>query len=108
MGPLELSAASEPALEHVRSYLAAHPEVTKLRVECRVNGRRTSSMPDAGYALTLARHVTRWLVAHGVACARLRPVGSIVLDDSSPVERVRFAVGGPAAKGEITGDACER
>lgn len=111
---------SEVALEHIRGYLAAKDYVTTMRIEAHVSG------PDA-QALSERRalSVARWLVAHGVECTRLLPVGfgdsKPVADNATPegraqntrVEAVNAAlrgrlIGGMPADGggKVAGDPC--
>jgi OOP family OmpA-OmpF porin len=79
---------SEDALEHIRGYLAAKDYVTTLRIEGHVVG------PDA-QALSERRAlaVAKWLVAHGVDCKRVLPVGfgenKPIADNSSPEGRAQ-------------------
>lgn len=93
MGPREVSPSSAAALDAVRAWMAAHP-AERLRVEVAVNPRMMSGMPDARWGAHLARKVADALVARGVECARLEPLG--ILDDApdAPGERVRFFVVG--------------
>jgi OOP family OmpA-OmpF porin len=79
---------SEDALEHIRGYLAAKDYVTTMRIEAHVVG------PDA-QALSERRAlaVAKWLVAHGVDCKRVLPVGfgenKPIADNSSPEGRAQ-------------------
>jgi len=93
MGPLVVSPASEPALAHVRSYLNGHPEAGRLRIECSVSSLKMSSTPNPAWSARLARQIARKLVAQGIDCKRLEPVGLLDPADDAPAERVRFFVG---------------
>lgn len=93
MGPRVLSQSSEPALEEVRAYLAAHPEARPLRIECAANPLTMSGMPTPRWPAGLAHQVARWLVDHGIDCARLEVVGVLDRSGDTPGERVRFFVG---------------
>lgn len=93
MGPLELSPASEPALAHVQSYLNGHPEESRLLIECTVSSIKMSSTPDPAWGARLAYQVARRLVAQGIDCKRLEPVGLLDSSPDAPGERVRFFVG---------------
>lgn len=87
-GEAVLVRGSEDALEHIRGYLAAKDYVTTMRIEGHVVG------PDA-QALSERRAlaVAKWLVAHGVDCKRLLPVGfgetKPVADNASPEGRAQ-------------------
>ncbi len=62
-----LDPASDPALEHARSYLAARDAITTLRIEGHAD--------DQALSERRAVSVARWLVAHGIDCERLLAVG---------------------------------
>lgn len=66
------------ALDHVRAYLAAKTYITTMRVEAHVSGVADAQAVSERRALA----VSRWLVAHGVDCKRLLPVG---FGDTKPV-----------------------
>jgi OOP family OmpA-OmpF porin len=81
MGPIvfetgtnELTAESEGPLRQLERYLAAKPAITLLRIEGHTDG---DGDPAALQALSEARAlaVARRLVALGVSCKRLLPVG---------------------------------
>lgn len=80
-----LDAASDPALEHVRGYLAAKDYISLLRIE--------GHAPDQAQSEQRAVTVARWLVAHGVDCKRLIVVGfgpnKPVADTSTPEGRAQ-------------------
>jgi OOP family OmpA-OmpF porin len=74
VGTAVLRPTSEPVLEHVKKYLDAHPEVTKLRIE----GHTDTTNDDASnqtLSEQRAMAVTAWLVGKGVDCKRLLAVG---------------------------------
>lgn len=62
-----LDPASDPALEHARSYLADKEYITTMRIEGHAD--------DQALSEARAVAVARWLVAHGVDCKRLVAVG---------------------------------
>lgn len=70
----ELAPESEVVLAHVKAYLDAKSYISTLRIE-----GHTDSQGDAAQNLKLsgerALAVARWLVAKGVDCKRLMPVG---------------------------------
>jgi OmpA-OmpF porin, OOP family len=65
---------SDAVLDEVRRFLEAFPAVTLLRIEA-----HTDNTGGRAHNLWLARSralsVTEWLVAHGVDCKRLFPIG---------------------------------
>jgi OOP family OmpA-OmpF porin len=69
-----LLAESDLALGHVKDYLDTKPNITLLRVEGHTDN---SGSPTTNQRLSERRDlaVSRWLVAHGVDCHRLLPVG---------------------------------
>jgi outer membrane protein OmpA-like peptidoglycan-associated protein len=73
-GSAALDPASDAVLEAVRSVLSEHPEIRRVRVE-----GHTDDVGGSAYNLALsdkrARSVVAWLVAHGVARARLTSEG---------------------------------
>jgi OOP family OmpA-OmpF porin len=80
-GSDKLSPESDAVLEHVQKYLEEKPEVTLLRIE----GHTDSDGDDAAnQTLSEARSmaVAMWLVAKGIDCKRLLPVG---FGESQPV-----------------------
>jgi OOP family OmpA-OmpF porin len=123
-GKDQLEPESIPALGVVASYLRAKPEVTLLRVEV-----HTDSMGDdqANQVLSELRALTvaRFLVANGIDCRRLVPVGfgetkpiapNITAEGRATNRRTAFftaAVRGKALNrrpvdggGKIAGDVC--
>lgn len=85
----ELSADSDGAIAAVAEFLAAKPYVTTLRVEVHSDAQGNTAHNQA---LTEARALStaRALVARGVECARLLPVG---FGESKPVSDNRTAEG---------------
>ncbi|MEW5786805.1 MAG: OmpA family protein [Pseudomonadota bacterium] len=73
-GSPNLLTQSEPGLELIRAYLARQPAITLLRIEGHVTD---GADEQARLVLSLKRSqsVALWLVAHGVECKRLIPVG---------------------------------
>jgi OOP family OmpA-OmpF porin len=70
----KLSPQSDEMLEIVRDFLDARPDLTVLRIEGHTD---SEGNVDAALALSQKRAmaVARWLVAMGVPCERLFPVG---------------------------------
>ena len=79
---------SEDALEHIRGYLAAKDYVSTMRIEGHVVGADAQGLSERR-----ALAVAKWLVAHGVDCKRVLPVGfgdsKPVADNSSPEGQAR-------------------
>lgn len=73
-GSAELLAESEPYLRQVVEYLAARPAITLLRIEVHTDARG-SSAHNVRLSGERALAIARWLVAAGVDCLRLIPVG---------------------------------
>jgi len=71
-GRAELTPASSAAVEHVAAFLAAKEQISLLRIEGHVAGE-TAEAQALSEQRALA--VTRALVAKGVDCRRLIPVG---------------------------------
>lgn len=72
---------SDAVLQIVHDYLVAKPEVTTMRIEGHtdnVGKKEANQTLSEGRAMAVAR----WLVAKGVACKRVLPVG---FGDSKPV-----------------------
>lgn len=68
----ELTPEGAEALTHVAEFLSEKKEITLLRIE----GRVEQGTPDAqAVSEKRAATVARWLIAHGVDCKRLLPVG---------------------------------
>jgi OOP family OmpA-OmpF porin len=122
-GSAELTAESTPALEHAQRYLEAKSYISTLRIEGHV-----AEAGDGAQALSEKRAlaVARWLVAHGVDCARLVPVGfgatKPIADGATPEGKARNtrvvfvnaalrgrAIGGLPLEGggSAAGSACE-
>ena len=127
-GTATLLPESDAVLNVVLEYMKAKPEVTKLRVE-----GHTDTDNNNAANMTLSKNramaVTGWLVAKGVECKRLIPVGFgeeklLVNPETSPDDKARNRrvvfvnaevngkpVGGKpvdgGAPGEIAGDACK-
>lgn len=80
-GSGKLAAEPQPALVAIKAFLEAKTYITTLRIES-----HTDSTGDAAahQALSEARALTtaRWLVAQGIDCKRVLPVG---FGDSKPV-----------------------
>jgi OmpA-OmpF porin, OOP family len=62
------------ALQHVVDYLAAKPFVTALRIESHVHPGASAAADDT-LTMERAAAVAAWLVAQGVDCKRVLPVG---------------------------------
>ena len=115
-GTATLHADAEPALVTIQAYLEDKSYITTMRIEGHVRDGGASAQ-----ALSEARAlaVTAWLVAHGVDCQRLLPVG---FGDTKPrfgdaqdnrIEAVNAAlrgrlIGGMPADGggRVAGDPC--
>ena len=73
-GHAELAPESAPAIQHVAAYLAAKDYVTTLRIEVHTDAQGADTWNQtSSEARALA--VARALVAAGVDCKRLLPVG---------------------------------
>jgi OOP family OmpA-OmpF porin len=72
---------SELALNHVLDYLTKSPEVAVMRIEGHTDNRGARA---GNQKLSEARAyaVAKWLVAHGVDCKRVLPLG---FGDTEPV-----------------------
>jgi OOP family OmpA-OmpF porin len=124
-GSDRLRPESEAPLWHVVDYLAARDYITTLRIEGHVG---YGLDPDEAQALTEARAlaVSRWLVAQGVDCGRLLPVGfgdnkpiasSVTAEENAQNTRITFVnaalrgrlIGGMPAdgSGRVAGDPCQ-
>jgi OOP family OmpA-OmpF porin len=100
----QLDPASDPALEHVRSYLADKDYVTLVRVEGHADDQVLSEKRAVA--------VGRWLIAHGVDCKRLIAVGfgptKPVADAQTPegrAQNTRVEVHNAALRGRNIGGA---
>ena len=65
---------SEPVLEDVRAILAANPQLERVLIEGHTDDRGEAEA-NLDLSVRRARSVVRWLVAHGIAEARLRGAG---------------------------------
>jgi len=125
-GTDKLAASSTPALEHVKAYLEAKSYVTLMRIESHTSSDGAAA---ANQALSEKRALAaaRWLVAHGVDCKRLLPVGfganKPVADGSTPEGKAQNtrtvfvnaelrgrAIGGMPVDGggKVAGDPCAK
>ena len=118
-GTADLLPGSLPRLQELRSYLSEHKEVTLMRIEAHVaEGDHAQALSEAQ-----AMSVARWLVANGIDCKRLLPVGFgntkpiLVLGDPRnarislvTVERShqRIASLPQTAGGKAAGDPCRQ
>ena len=123
-GSAELAPDSEPVLAHVKAYLDAKTAISSLRIE-----GHTDSDGDPALNLKLsgerALSVARWLVAKGIDCKRLLPVGfgsdkpiaaNDTLEGRAQNRRIMFinaalrdrAIGGMPLDGggQVAGSAC--
>ena len=124
-GSAKLAPAADAALDHVKAYLAAKPDITLLRIENHADNQGTA---DAAQQLSDARAlaVAKALVGRGVDCKRLIPVGfggtKPVADNGTPDGRAAnrrtdfvnaelrgHAIGGMPVDGggHPAGDACK-
>jgi OmpA-OmpF porin, OOP family len=123
-GSAELSAESDAALQSVKAFLEAKTYITLLRIEGHLApGGVESSLQTLSEKRAMA--VVKWLVAHGIDCKRLLPVGfgttkPMVANDGperSANNRIEFrmaamrdkAIGGMPVDGggKTAGDPCE-
>jgi OOP family OmpA-OmpF porin len=121
-GKADLRPESDELLMMVKSFLDAHPEVTLLRIESHSDNRGSSQF---NLELTRLRAfaIAQWLVAHGIECSRLVPVGfgetRPIIDERAGATRERSrriefhnaaidgALTGPIdGGGSVAGDAC--
>ncbi len=125
-GNANLKSESDAVLEIVQAYLEQHPRVTKHRIEGHTD---TDGTPQSNQVLSEQRSmaVARWLVAKGIDCKRLLPVGfgqtalkvdpEKSADDKQANRRVEFvnaeldnkAIAGRPVDGggKIAGDPCK-
>jgi OOP family OmpA-OmpF porin len=123
-GSATLSPVSDDVLRHVKDYLAAKPVISLLRIEGHTDG--SGDVVEAQLlSEKRALAVARWLVAAGVKCSRLIPVGfgphkPIAPDDTPDNKgrnrRIAFvnaalrgrAIGGMPVDGggKVAGDPC--
>jgi OmpA-OmpF porin, OOP family len=73
-GSPDLLTQSEPGLELIRTYMARQPAISLLRIEGHVT-EGADEQARLVLSLKRAQSVALWLVAHGVECKRLIPVG---------------------------------
>jgi OmpA-OmpF porin, OOP family len=73
-GSDRLTGVSFQTLEHVKAYLDAAPHVTLLRIESHTD-RDGAEAFNRALSARRAAAAAKWLVAHGVDCKRLLPVG---------------------------------
>jgi OOP family OmpA-OmpF porin len=126
VGSDRLTAESDGALKHLAEYLAKKPQVTHFRIEGHtdsVGAKGSNQKLSEARALAVAT----WLVASGVDCKRLVPVGfgdsKPVADNATPEGRsqnrrtmfINAAVDGRALGGRpvdgggvVAGDPCRR
>ncbi len=76
-----LKPESDAVLQVVKDYLDAKPQITQLRIEGHTDNVGTASS-NLGLSQLRAYAVARWLIAKGVKCGRLLPVG---FGDTRPV-----------------------
>ena len=98
----DLGADSEPALDALRAFLEAHPDVTLLRIEGHVGAGVADDPADPSAAIMFSGEraftVGVWLAQHGIDCTRLLAAG---FGDSKPVADDRTPEG-HAANSRIT------
>ena len=108
-GTDRLRPESEPALQHLKSYLEAKTYITMLRIESHVSntGKETLNLQ-----LTKKRSaaIAKWLVEQGIDCKRLIPVGfgssKPVADNATPEGRsqnTRIEIINAALRGRAIG-----
>jgi len=116
-GTAELASGSEAALQHIKAYLEAKTYISLLRIEGHVAEGGSSQVLSA----SRSKVVVAWLVAHGVDCQRLLPVGfgnTKPVTESGPtntrIEVVNAALRGHAigglpidGGGQVAGDPCK-
>ncbi len=124
-GSDKIKSESESVLTHVKSYLSDKSYISLLRIEVHTDATGSA---EFNQALTEKRAVAvgRWLIAHGVDCKRLLPVGfgqNKPIADNKTAEgkaqnrRVAFvnaelrgrAIGGMPVDGggKVAGDLCK-
>ncbi len=121
-GSATLTDASTPALEHLKAYLDAKAYISTLRIEGHAAEPRSQELTEQR-----ALAVAHWLVARGVDCKRLVPVGfgntKPVADNATPEGRAQNTritavnaglrnrpIGGMPMDGggKLAGDACAK
>jgi OOP family OmpA-OmpF porin len=80
-GKASLLPQSEPVLAHVTDFLGAKPDITALRIEVHSDNQGNAAMNQQLTAMR-ALEIAKALVARGVDCKRLVPVG---FGDSKPI-----------------------
>lgn len=80
---------SDSVLGVVKAYLIAKPEITLLRIEGHTDNMGSAALNQA-LSEKRALSCARWLVAHGVDCKRLIPVG---FGDAKPIADNKTAEG---------------
>jgi OOP family OmpA-OmpF porin len=113
-GSAELGAEAEAGLEAIRGYLEEKSAISMLRIEGHVVGDGAQRLSEQR-----AMAVARWLVARGVACERLVPVGfgehkpAYGDERDTRIELVNAALRGRAiggmpvdGDGAVAGDPC--
>jgi OOP family OmpA-OmpF porin len=73
-GKATVKTESEPALAHVKAYLDDKQTITMLRIEVHTDAQGADDW-NQRLSEQRALAVAQWLVAHGVDCKRLLPVG---------------------------------
>jgi OOP family OmpA-OmpF porin len=121
----QLAPESSVVLEHVRNYLQAKSYISLMRIEGHLDGAGNSAALQT-LSEKRAMAVARWLVAHGIDCQRLLPVGfgsnKPIADNRTPEgkaqnRRISFvnaalrgrAIGGFPLDGggKVAGDPCK-
>ncbi len=121
-GDDKLAPESDASLEHVKAYLTEKSYISQMRIEGHVAG---GGARDQALSEKRALAVARWLVAQGVDCKRLVPVGfgntKPIADPSTPEGKARNTrvsfinaalkgrpIGGMPVDGggKVAGDAC--
>ncbi|MEZ4398757.1 MAG: OmpA family protein [Kofleriaceae bacterium] len=88
-GSADIAPAGEPALVAVDELLDAKPDVTLIRIEVHTDASGADAF-NQRMSEQRALAVARWLVAHGVDCHRLIPVG---FGETKPVDSNQTAAG---------------
>jgi OOP family OmpA-OmpF porin len=123
-GGAEIAAASEDVLLGVRDVLNKRPDITLLRIEGHTDGQGAEAF-NQKVTEDRAMAIARWLVANGIDCHRLVPVGfgetKPIADNSTAEGRAQnrrtelvmaelrgHAIGGMPVDGggRVAGDPC--